>query len=100
MLIISRRRGERITINQEIEIVVKEITRHGVKLGIAAPRSMSILRSEVQEAVEAANRDASASDGDLQVAAQAPQVGVNSLTKLGVKVQRPVEERQGPDTER
>jgi len=61
MLIITRHKGQRITIGPDVEIVVTEISRSGVKLGIVAPNSLTILRAEVRDAVERANRDAALS---------------------------------------
>lgn len=93
MLIISRRRGERITIGEDIEIVVTEITRQGVRLGITAPSTTPILRSEVLAAVEAANRAATTSQlvtpsGAAPVAGVKP-LGVMRLTDKGVSDQTP-----------
>jgi carbon storage regulator len=62
MLIITRHKGQRIAIGHDVEIVVTEISRSGVKLGIVAPSSLTILRGEVREAVERANRDAALSE--------------------------------------
>jgi carbon storage regulator len=58
MLIVSRRKGQRIVIGHDIEVVVTETSRTGVKLGILAPVTLSILRGEVRDAVEEANRAA------------------------------------------
>lgn len=93
MLIISRRRGERIKIGEDIEIVVTEITRQGVRLGISAPSTTPILRSEVLAAVEAANRAAATSE--LETPSGAPPVAgvmplrVMRLTDKGVSEQTP-----------
>jgi carbon storage regulator len=62
MLIITRHKGQRIVIGHDVEIVVTEISRSGVKLGIVAPSSLTILRAEVREAVERANREAALSE--------------------------------------
>jgi carbon storage regulator len=62
MLIITRHKGQRITIGHDVEIVVTEISRSGVKLGIVAPSSLTILRAEVRDAVERANRAAALSE--------------------------------------
>lgn len=64
MLIISRRVGERICIGEGIEVVVTEVTRKGVRLGIAAPTETPILRGEVRDAIEQANRAAAGSTLD------------------------------------
>lgn len=62
MLILSRRKDERIMIGDEIEIVVVQ-SGHMVKLGIMAPRSMAVHRKEVYEAIQRERRDV-APDGD------------------------------------
>jgi carbon storage regulator len=62
MLIITRHKGQRIVIGGDVEIVVTEISRSGVKLGVCAPSSLTILRGEVHDAVERANREAALSE--------------------------------------
>lgn len=47
MLVIRRRAGESFLINGDIEVEVLEVGSSQVKLGIVAPRSISILRKEV-----------------------------------------------------
>ncbi len=46
MLILTRRPGEAILIGEDIEILVKEVGRNHVRLGINAPRSVTIRRLE------------------------------------------------------
>ena len=58
MLVISRRKGQRITIGDEIELVVTELHRSTVKIGIRAPRGYVVLRGEVHDSIEEANRAA------------------------------------------
>ncbi len=58
MLVITRRAGEGIVIGEDIELQVIELSPSRVKLGIAAPRSLSILRKEIQLAA-AQNLEAS-----------------------------------------
>jgi len=58
MLIVTRRKGQRIVLGNDIEIVITDISRSGVKVGIVAPSSLTILRGEVKDAVEQANREA------------------------------------------
>ncbi len=52
MLLLSRKIEEKILINNNIEITVLEIHENTVKLGINAPKSIPILRSELCETVE------------------------------------------------
>jgi len=58
MFIIARRKGQRILIGDDIEVVVTELSRSTVKLGILAPRPFFIMRGELKDCVEQANRDA------------------------------------------
>jgi carbon storage regulator len=62
MLIVTRRKGQRIVLGNDIEIVITDISRSGVKIGVIAPTSLTILRGEVRDAVEQANRDAASGD--------------------------------------
>ena len=47
MLILTRRPGESIQVGEEIEISVIEIRGNQVRLGIAAPPEVLVLRSEL-----------------------------------------------------
>ncbi len=47
MLIIRRRRGESITVGDEVELEILETSPTQVKLGIRAPKSISVLRKEI-----------------------------------------------------
>ena len=46
MLILTRRAGEAIRIGDDVEIIVKELGRNHVRLGINAPRDVKIKRLE------------------------------------------------------
>ena len=48
MLVMSRRQGETILIGDQIEIVIAHIGRSRVKVGIRAPRDMSVMAREVR----------------------------------------------------
>ena len=47
MLIIRRRRGESIVIGEDIVIEILETSHTQVKLGISAPKEVTVLRSEI-----------------------------------------------------
>ncbi len=49
MLVLSRKRGERIVIGDEIEVVVLEIRGDRVKLGFEGPREIPIHRKELHD---------------------------------------------------
>jgi carbon storage regulator len=52
MLILSRKKDERIFIGDDIEICVVEIRSDGVRLGVQAPRDIPVHREEVYEAIK------------------------------------------------
>ena len=62
MLVLSRKKNESIIIDDNIVITVVDVRGDKVRLGIQAPREISIHRSEVQEAIEAEQAAAAASD--------------------------------------
>jgi carbon storage regulator len=62
MLVLSRRKDEKLVIGDNIELTVIEIKGDSVKLGISAPRDIAIYRSEVLETIKKANMEAA----DLQ----------------------------------
>ena len=47
MLVLTRRIGERIIIDNQIVLEVLEIKGHRIRLGIQAPQSVSVLRQEL-----------------------------------------------------
>jgi carbon storage regulator len=61
MLIVARRKGQRILLGPDVEVVITEISRNTVKLGIVAPTTCAILRGEVHDAIVEANRGAALS---------------------------------------
>ena len=60
MLIIARRKGQRILIGDDVEVIVTELSKGVVKLGIMAPTTLTILRGETKDVADA-NRAAAAS---------------------------------------
>lgn len=62
MLALSRKAGESIIINNDIEIVVLDVKGEQVKLGINAPKSVPIYRKEIYEQIQQANIEAVESD--------------------------------------
>ena len=59
MLILTRKLGERITIGDNIVITLLEITGSQIKLGIEAPKGISIHRQEIYERIRQQNLRAS-----------------------------------------
>ncbi|WP_005032847.1 carbon storage regulator CsrA [Holophaga foetida] len=59
MLVITRKVDQSIIIDGHIEVIVTDITKDGVRLGIVAPKEVAVHRREVFEAIAEANRAAS-----------------------------------------
>ncbi|HEX7055737.1 MAG TPA: carbon storage regulator CsrA [Bacilli bacterium] len=56
MLIVARKKGQSIIVNDEIEILITSIDGDQVKVGIKAPAEVKIFRKEVLEAIEINNK--------------------------------------------
>jgi carbon storage regulator len=52
MLVLSRKKDESIIINDHIRVTVVEIRGDKVRLGIDAPKEVSVHRREVYEAIQ------------------------------------------------
>lgn len=52
MLVLSRKRDEKIIIGDDIKITVVDIKGDRVRLGIDAPRSVTVHRDEIYEAIQ------------------------------------------------
>ena len=63
MLVLTRKLGESIRINDDIIIKVVDIDSRHVKLGIEAPRHISVNREEIYERIQSENKAASAAEG-------------------------------------
>jgi carbon storage regulator len=58
MLVLSRQRDESIIIGDNIVITVVDVRGDKVRLGIEAPREVSVHRREVYEAIQRENQQA------------------------------------------
>jgi len=52
MLVLSRKAGERIVIGDDIVITVIRSTNSQVKIGIEAPKNVTVMRKELQDVKE------------------------------------------------
>ncbi len=58
MLALTRKKGESIMIADSTEVVVLSVSGDQVKLGIIAPKNISVHRKEVYEQILQTNREA------------------------------------------
>ena len=73
MLVLSRQRDETIMIGDDIEVTVVDIRGDKVRLGINAPREISVHRKEVYDAIRRENRAAAqVKPEDVSGATKAP----------------------------
>ncbi len=86
MLVLSRQRDETIMIGDDIEVTVVDIRGDKVRLGINAPREISVHRKEVYDAIRRENRAAAQVkpedvSGVAGKSAPAPKAGDASSSK-------------------
>lgn len=67
MLVLNRKIGESIILDDNIEIKVLGIQEGKIKLGIEAPRNISILRKEVFDLVVEENKNSLEADFDISI---------------------------------
>lgn len=58
MLVITRKKGESLMIGDNIEITISKIDDGSVKIGVNAPKEITILRKELYEQVKDENKQA------------------------------------------
>ncbi len=58
MLALTRRKGEALVVNNNIEITVLEIRGDQIKIGISAPKEVPIYRKEVYLQIQEENKAA------------------------------------------
>jgi len=67
MLILSRKIGEAVILDEKITVKVIDISKGVVRIGFDAPDDMLILREELEQEVKQANIEATKSTEDLSV---------------------------------
>jgi carbon storage regulator len=64
MLVLTRKPGQSIMIGDGVEVQVLSVAGEKVRLGITAPRDVSIFRNEVYARIEGENESADARDDE------------------------------------
>ncbi|GIP28704.1 carbon storage regulator [Paenibacillus sp. J23TS9] len=60
MLVLSRKKGESIVIQDHIELTILSVEGDTVKVGISAPPHIDIFRKEVYLSIQESNRESAA----------------------------------------
>ncbi len=58
MLALTRKKGESIVIGDNVEIVILGVSKDQVKLGIVAPKEISVHRKEIYDLIQTENEAA------------------------------------------
>jgi len=69
MLYLTRKIGESVIINDDIEVTVVDIRGKSIKLGFTFPADASVLRREIFERIQEENRAAAAAGSEAVAAA-------------------------------
>ena len=72
MLILTRKCGQKLIIGDNIEIVITETTGSFVRLGVCAPKNVTIYREELYKEIKKANQNS----GDTSI---------NAVSELNLK---------------
>ncbi len=71
MLVLSRQKDESIIIGDDVEITIVDVRGDKVRLGINAPRSISVHRKEIYEAIQREKTEKAAEEAAATEAKQA-----------------------------
>ena len=63
MLALTRKKGESLVINNNIEISILEVRGDQIKIGITAPKDVPIYRKEVYKQIQEDNRASVSAEG-------------------------------------
>jgi carbon storage regulator len=101
MLILARRPGERVVIGEDILVTVMEVSASTVRLGIEAPRGVSIFREEIWLAVKEENRAAAEAQADALPSAPFDEVRGDTAAPAGEDQTRdePTKDEDSPQAE-
>ena len=65
MLILTRKKGQSLLIDGQVEVVVVGVRGDQVRLGVVAPRGVSVMRKELLDQVRGENVAAAAAAKDV-----------------------------------
>lgn len=81
MLILSRKKGQKLIINDNIEIVIIEADSGIAKVGIKAPKNITIYREEIYKELQSANKTSTDSQVNVLNELEKEMGNISSLDK-------------------
>jgi carbon storage regulator len=82
MLVLTRKPGQSIMIGDGVEVQVLSVAGEKVRLGITAPRDVSIFRNEVYDRIESESESERGTGGDDDDDGGANEAVANALQRL------------------
>ena len=67
MLFLTRKIGESVVINDNIEVTIVEVRGRSIKLGFDFPPDVTVLRRELFDKIQDENREAAGAAADLLI---------------------------------
>ena len=80
MLVLTRKIGEAICIGDDVEIIIADITKNAVRIGVRAPKNLPVYRKEVYERILLENKEAAAASVENK-----ELVNINKLIQKRIK---------------
>ncbi len=65
MLVLARKVGEKIIVNDDIEIIVLDANQNTVRIGVNAPKNVTVYREELYREIKSANISSNDVSSDL-----------------------------------
>lgn len=66
MLVLTRKKNQKIMIGDDIELTIVDIKNEQIKLGVSAPRHVKVFRKEVYDAIQEENKAATQADISME----------------------------------
>ncbi len=88
MLVLSRKINQSIMVGDNVRIVVVAVDRDQVKLGIEAPREVSVHRSEIYEEIQRANRSAAEAPAPAPGGSEAAPAKLGNATRARLQTRK------------
>jgi carbon storage regulator len=82
MLVLTRKPGQSIMIGDGVEVQVLSVAGEKVRLGITAPREVSIFRNEVYDRIESENQQSAGGDDEEEDDSGANAAVADALQRL------------------